>query len=387
MPLSLRPGPHLSPYPDAVFASPVRQVLSVRKGLAPGLLVGAASVSAMFAATPLLIPELLTDLHVPLAAVGLVSSVQVACFALASFLGGRLLSGSRRLLTTALASLVAANLLSALAPTFPLLLATRVVAGTAAGVVNWLAWRHASRHPETMGTVASIGPATAAVASIGFGWILSLTGYPGVYVSLALVALLALGLPHSMDHLGKVGRQVSRSRSNRVLLVALGTMTLFGSSLFVYAGLYFGVDRGAPRWLLAWGLAANAVAGIIGARHRGKNGGFWFLVTAATAFVMGTSSIIWIGAVAMVLWGLFFWFAVPAVLQRIEDYSDRAGERSGDAQALMAVGRVGGPLLGGALLAMGDLDLLGIVAGSGMTLGAMLILGVESYRRRVAHTP
>jgi len=337
----------------------------------------------MFAASPLIIPQLMADLDVPVRAVGLISSVQVGCFALASFLGGRLLKGSRSLLRGVLVVLVAANLLSAVAPTFPLLLATRIFAGTAAGIVNWLAWRHASRRPDAMGTVASIGPITAAFASVGFGWIMSMAGYPGVYVVLGLLPLLALLLPHELETGERVGRAVSASKSNRLLLVALGTMTLFGSALFIFAGLYFGVDRGAPEWLLAWGLAANAVAGIVGARYAMRSGGIWFLVTAMAALLMGTADNIWLAMTGMVLWGLFFWFAVPAVLRLIEDYSDRVGERSGDAQALMAVGRVGGPLLGGALLAVGDLQLLGVVAGSGMTIGALLILGVERYRRRV----
>lgn len=361
--------------------SPIRQVLAVRKGLTPGLLVGAASVSAMFAATPLLIPELITDLDVPVQAVGLISSVQVAFFALASFLGGRLLSGSRRLLRGALLAAVAANLLSAVAPTFTLLLAIRAVAGTAAGIVNWLAWRHASQHPKVMGTVASIGPATAAVASVLFGWIIFTSGYPGAYVALGVLPLLAVLLPNSVDGAPKVGREVSPSGSNRLLLLALGVMTLFGSSLFIYSGVYVGVGRGAPEWLLAWALAANAVAGIIGARFPMRSGGSWFLVTALAALVMGTAGNVWVAATGMVLWGLFFWFSIPAVLLLIEDYSDRAGERSGDAQATMAVGRVIGPLLGGALLATSDLRVLGFVAGGGMAAGAFLILGVERYRR------
>ncbi len=338
----------------------------------------------MFAASPLIIPRLMVDLEVPVQAVGVISSVQVGCFALASFLAGRLLTGSRRLLRGVLVGLVAANVLSAVAPTFPLLVATRALAGTTAGIVNWLAWRHAAHHPDSMGAVASIGPATAAVASVVFGWVMSLVGYPGVYLALGLMPLLALLLPHSIDQGKRIGRQVSASRSNRLLLVALGTMTLFGSALFIYAGLYFGADRGAPDWLLAWGLAANAVAGIVGARFSMRSGGLWFLATALSALLMGTADTIWPAMAGMVLWGLFFWFAVPAVLRLLEDYSDRTGERSGDAQAVMAVGRVGGPLLGGALLAAGDLDLLGMVAGAGMTFGAALILGVERYRRRVA---
>ncbi len=362
--------------------SPIRQVLAVRKGLTPGLLIGAASVSAMFAATPLIIPELLVDLDVPVRAVGLVSSVQVGCFALASFLAGRMLSGSRRLLRGSLVALVISNLLSAVVPTFFLLLLTRIITGTAAGIVNWLAWRHASRHPDAMGTVASIGPATAAVASVIFGWAIAAGGYPAVYVMLGLVPVLALFLPLSVDRSDRVGREVSPSNSNRLLLAALGTMTLFGSALFIYVGVFFGVDKGAPAWLLSWGLAANAVAGMIGARFPMRSGGTWFVATAIAAFIMGVASNIWLAAAGMVLWGLFFWFAVPAVLRLIEDYSRRAGERSGDAQAIMAVGRVVGPLLGGALLAAGDPRLLGVVSGVGMTAGAVLILGVERYRRR-----
>jgi DHA1 family inner membrane transport protein len=120
---------------------------------------------------------------------------------------------------------------------------------------------------------------------------------------------------------------------------------------------------------------------MVGARYPKRSGGFWFAATALSALLMGVASNIWLSAAGMVLWGLFFWFAVPAVLRSIEAYSDRPGERSGDAQAAMAVGRVIGPLLGGILLAWGDLSLLGVVSFAGMAGGAAVLLGVERYRR------
>ncbi len=364
-----------------MFTSPIRQALSVRTGLNPGLLVGAASVSALFSLTPLVLPEFIRVFDVGVGVVGWASSVQIACFALAAFLGGRFLPASNRLFRFALVLLVLANVLAAIAPSFGLFLATRVLSGTAAGVVNWLAWRQASRVPGQMGSVAMVGPATAAIASLVLGFLVDRFGHPVAYGAISLVPLMALAIPVAIQPAGPVGRNVSRSRSNIVLIVAMGIITMFGSAIFLFAALYLGPDRGGSPSLLAWALAGNAAFGILGARHQMRSGGTWFLATGISALVLGLVPIAWVGVVAMLAWGLFFWFAVPAVLGLVEDFSDRPGERSGDIQAVMAAGRVVGPLLGGSLLGSGDPTVLGGIAGAGIAVGSFLILGVERYRK------
>ncbi|UCG41247.1 MAG: hypothetical protein JSV07_03030 [Acidimicrobiia bacterium] len=364
-----------------MFTSPIRQALSVRRGLNAGLLVGTASVSALLSLTPLVLPIFEDHFEVSVSIVGLASSLQVGAFALASFLGGRFLSASNRLFRFSLVALAVANVAAAFAPSFSLLVATRAVSGTAAGLVNWLAWRQAARIPRQMGSVAVIGPATAAVASVVLGFLIDRFGFGTAYVVLAGAALIALAFPIDIQPGDPVGRNTSPSRSNKLLLAALGCITLFGSAIFLFAGYYLGPERGAPPWLLAWALAGNAAAGIFGARRHMQSGGIWFLGTATCALVLGVVPNAWAGFLAMLMWGAFFWFAVPSVLRLIEDYSNHPGERSGDAQAVMAAGRVVGPLLGGSLIAAISPTALGIVAASGLAVGGFVVLGVERYRR------
>ncbi|NND84033.1 MAG: MFS transporter [Acidimicrobiia bacterium] len=364
-----------------MFTSPIRQVLSVRRGLNPGLLAGAASVSALLSLTPLVLPLFVEEFAISVAVVGWASSAQIASFAVASFLAGRFLPASNRLFRTALIVLASSNALAAFAPSFTLLVVTRIGAGVAAGIVNWLAWRQAARVPTQMGSVAVIGPATAAVASIVLGFLIASLGYGSAYLAVGVVSLAALALPIDIQAGPPTGRAVSPSRSNVVLLLALGLITCFGSSIFLLSGFFLGADRGGPPWLLAWALAGSAGLGIVAARQRMSSGGIWFLCVSAMALVLGLVPSAWVGAAAVTAWGLFFWFGIPAVLRLVDDYSDQPGERSGDIQASMAVGRVIGPLVGGALLGAGSPELLGVVSAAGLGVGAVLVLSVERYRR------
>jgi DHA1 family inner membrane transport protein len=82
----------------------------------------------------------------------------------------------------------------------------------------------------------------------------------------------------------------------------------------------------------------------------------------------------------MVGWGFVFFMGVPAAFTLLAARSNFPEERAGDAQAVMALGRVFGPLLGGALYAAGSTGTLGIVAASVMAAGAGLLLYVDRQR-------
>jgi DHA1 family inner membrane transport protein len=85
-------------------------------------------------------------------------------------------------------------------------------------------------------------------------------------------------------------------------------------------------------------------------------------------------------SIAIVGWGFVFFMGVPAAFKLLAERSSFPEERAGDAQAVMALGRVFGPIMGGALLAAGSEIVLGWVAAGVMALGAGLLLYVDRQR-------
>jgi predicted MFS family arabinose efflux permease len=252
-----------------VFA-PVRQPLALRPGFSSGLLASASVVSVMFAATAFLLPEFADEFGISTSQTGWYSSIQVASFALASFGAGRFLRTSRGLLVTATTVFAIANFLSVLAPGFTELLAVRALAGLSAGTVNWIAWSEAARRPAAMGKVAVIGPVSAAAGSIAFAPLLTTFGYRSVFLLLAGLGLVALAFPAEVTKGERVGRRVSDSRSNVVVLVAAAALTLFGSAAFIYVGVKFR-ELGAETWVLSLAMTGNALAGILGTRFAARH--------------------------------------------------------------------------------------------------------------------
>ncbi|MFQ5556284.1 MAG: hypothetical protein ACE5GB_02055 [Acidimicrobiales bacterium] len=84
--------------------------------------------------------------------------------------------------------------------------------------------------------------------------------------------------------------------------------------------------------------------------------------TAVAALALATTSTGWLFISIITLWGFAFWMAVPAVFSLLASRSRYPEERAGDAQAMLAIGRVGGPLLGGVLIDGPGTTTLGVVA-------------------------
>lgn len=77
------------------MALPLRAIQAIRPQASPGVIAGAAIVAAVFAATPFLLPDVSERLRVPLGATGILSTAQVASFAVATLLAGRFLPSAR----------------------------------------------------------------------------------------------------------------------------------------------------------------------------------------------------------------------------------------------------------------------------------------------------
>lgn len=366
---------------------PTRLIQSVRPQASSGVMGGAAVVAATFAATPFLLPEISQRLDIDIGLTGLLSTAQVGSFALASFFAGRLLRPRRRYHYGALLLICLGDVLSALAPNFPVLLTTRLLAGLGMGTLTWIAWADATRFPRGMGDVAAVAPVTATVASPLIAWIIEIGGFRWVFAGLAAFALLAVLLPVDFGDLPRIGKRVSGSRSNRVLLVALFVLSVGGSSVFIFSGATAEAVQELSPVTLSWALSLNAITGVIATRRQAKRGWswFWILATATAALVIGTIANQALFFVAMALWGFAFWTAVPAVFRLLWERSLAPSERMGDAQASMAAGRVFGPVLGGFVLGSGSFARLSLVGSLVMASAATLIGVVELYRAR--HSP
>lgn len=366
---------------------PARVIQAVRPEASPGVMAGAAVVAATFAATPLLLPEIAQELTIDIGATGLLSVAQVGSFALASFLAGRLFRPRRRYHYGALLLVALGGFGSALSPNLATLLGSRVVAGLGMGALTWIAWADATRFPRGIGDVAAVAPLTATLATPLIGWLTEAGGYPLVFGVLAGLSLLASLLPVDFGDLPRVGRHVSSSRSNVVLLVALLVLSIGGSSVFIFTGAAALEIQGMTPLTMSWALSLNALAGVAATRANARRGTAWswLIVTAAAALTVGTVTSGVVFFVALALWGFAFWMAVPAVLRLITARSLHPSERMGDAQAAMATGRVFGPLLGGIALGAGQFTRLSVVGASVMVVAALVVGVVEWHRARAHH--
>ncbi|MGD2042357.1 MAG: MFS transporter [Acidimicrobiia bacterium] len=367
---------------------PARVVQAVRPQASAGVMAGAAVVAATFSATPLLLPDIAAELGLDIGATGLLSTAQVGSFALASFFAGRLFRPRRRFHYGGLLLVALGTLGSALSPNFAILLGTRVIAGVGMGTLTWIAWADATRFPRGLGDVAAVAPLTATIATPVIGWLTETGSYPLVFGVLAGLAVLATLLKVDFGDLPRVGRHVSGSRSNVVLLGALLILSVGGSSVFIFSGAAALEVQGITPLTVSWALSLNALTGVIATRTQARRGTawVWLVGTAGSALVIGTVVSAPLFFLALAVWGFAFWMAVPAVLRLITERSIHPSERMGDAQAAMATGRVFGPILGGFALGAGQFTRLSITGASIMGVAAMIVAGVEWYRRR-SHWP
>lgn len=363
---------------------PMRVIQAVRPQASPGVLGGAAVVAAVFAATPFLLPDVSLRLDVAIGSTGLLSTAQVGSFALASFLAGRLFRPRRRLHYGSLLLVALASFGAAMAPNFAALLATRVVGGLGMGTLTWIAWADATRFTRGIGDVAAIGPITAAVASPILGWLTEQGGYPWVFAALGAFSIVVFFLPVDFGDLPRIGRRVSGSKTNRLLLVALMIMTAGGSGVFIFVGATGTALTDLTPSAIAWGLSLNALTGVAATRFQARTGhaGLWLLGTGVAALAMGTVVTEILFYVIMAWWGFAFWMGIPAVFRLLAERSLAPRERVGDAQSLMALGRVVGPLIAGAAVGAGQFARLSVVGASIMFTGALTVMLVEGIRRR-----
>lgn len=349
------------------------------------LLVAIATSTAVFAATPFLLPAVADEFDVAIGTAGLMSTAQLGGFVIASWVGGRFLRPVRVVFVIGALLGVLANLGSAIAPTFEVLAALRFVSGLSLGLAAWIAWQAAFGDVEKTGDVAVVGPLVGVLVSPLIAILLQSAGLRWLFLILAIITalplLFTLQVPR-VDHLRPHRTRHAATRAARVILLALGIITLGGSSVFVYAAAIGETLDGLSPVTVSLLFSGNALASIPSARWTGRRGpaGVWFLVTACCALTIAVSRNSLAFAAGLVGWGFVFFLGIPAAFSLLAARSNFPEERAGDAQATMALGRVFGPLMGGALYATGSTGTLGIVSASVMSFGAFLLLYVDRQR-------
>jgi len=367
------------------FQAPVRLLAAARPTVPAALLVAIASSTAVFTATPFLLPAVSDEYGVSVSAAGWMSTTQLAGFVIASWIGGRFLRPVRRVFVTGMLIGVIANLASAVSPEFAILAVTRFGSGVSLGLAAWIAWQAAFGDTAKTGDVAVVGPIVGTLVAPGIATVIETAGLRWLFVVLAVITALPLlwarQVP-SVDRLRPHRTRHAPTRAARAILLALAVITMGGSSVFVY-GAAIGRDLdGLSPLTVSLLFSGNALAAIPSARWTGRRGpaGLWFLITAACALAIAVSRSGVVFGIAIVLWGFVFFMGIPAAFGLLAARSNFPEERAGDAQAVMALGRVFGPLLGGALLAAGSTGTLGIVSSGIMSVGAGLLLYVDRDR-------
>lgn len=370
------------------FQTPIRLLAAARPSVPPALLVAIASSTAVFTATPFLLPAVSDKYDVAVSTAGWMSTAQLAGFVVASWIAGRFLRPVRSAFVVGMLIGVVANLASAAAPTFEVLALTRFVSGLSLGFAAWIAWQAAFGDIAKTGDVAVVGPISGVVMSPAIAILLESIGVRWLFVVLALITAMPLLWMRQLPRIDQVRPTRTRhapTRPARVILIGLGLLTLGGSSVFVYSAAIGRDLDGLSPLTISLLFSGNALAGIPSARWTGRRGpaGVWFLMTALCALVMAASRNPLVFGGALVGWGFVFFMGTPAAFNLLASRSNYPEERAGDAQAVMALGRVFGPIMGGALLAAGSASTLGVVAAAVMALGACLLLFVDRQRHAV----
>lgn len=365
---------------------PSRILYGGRSGAPIALILGTAAVTLLFAATPFLIAPVSSRYGVSEGAAGTLSVVQVGAFAATNFLLPRLVRPSGRVFRLAALCLLAVNIASVFASWFSLLLVLRVCAGAAAGAMTWLAWSQAMKRTHTMAPVAATGPITALVAAPILSAVATF-GDQQVYAVLALATVPAVVMIAPVTGRRRTRGVASASRSNRVLLVVLASMTFFGSSLYINEAIVARDIHDLSAFAASIGFSLNALGGLVGARlsvrHRYPG---WFIASIGIGVfvtVVGPAPFYFLG---MFWWGFAFWMGVPGVLQMLVDRSLEPSERAGDGQGVMALGRAGGPLLGGVFVDAGSMVALAAVSATGIIASGVAVVGVKEGRDRLPAT-
>lgn len=349
-----------------------------------------------------LLPPISADLSVSPAAAGQLMTVFAAAYAVLSPLLAALTArlSRRRLLLVALGVFVLGNVLTAVAPTYPLVMATRVVAAagaamftpTASGVASALA------APERRGRALALvmgGLSVSSAIGVPLGtwlgevsgwrvtiWLVAGLGVLGFAGVAALVPDVRLDVPRGL------AQRFAPLADRRVLAVLATQLLMFGAGFtaYTYIGALF--DLPLPAVLWAWGVGAivgNQVGGRLtdafGPRRTvlaGSAAATLFMALIPVANLALPAALVW-----AFLWGALGWLVAPAQQYRIVSVLPRDVPIGlGLLSSAQYAGVVVAGVLGGlALDGYGRSGLIVLAVGIGLT---SVLFTVVTYRPETA---
>jgi predicted MFS family arabinose efflux permease len=363
---------------------------AARPSVDPVVLATIASSTAVFIATPFLLRPVALEFGATVGAVGWISTAQLAGFVLASWAAGRYLKPVRWVFVLlGLVGLIS-NLASAFAPALSVLAVTRFGSGLSLGLAAWFAWQDAFGNAEKTRDVAVVGPLIGVALPPLITILVNGAGYQWLFVAMAVASAAPLPFVRQVPRVDRLRPHRTRHASTRgaqAMLVALTLVTLSGSSVFVYAAAIGTNYNDLSPFVVSLLFSANAIVAIPAAKWSRRRGpaGMWFALTAVLALIMPSVHVPVIYAAALIAWGFFFFMGIPAAFALLASRSQFPEERAGDAQAMMALGRVFGPLIGGAFIAVDQTTRMGIAAGSIMLCAGALMLYVDRDRFTHGH--
>jgi len=310
----------------------------------------------------------------------------------------------KRLLLTGLVVFVIGNVITALAPTIELVLASRLLAGLGAAMFSPTATAAGASlvPPEQRGralaiVIAGLSSATALGAPLGTfigGW---LDWRATMWFVSAVGIVAAVGVAWRLPHIPNppavsLARRLAPLADARVLLTLLTTWLVYAGLFLVYTYIGSSFDRatgGDARvlagLLLLWGAAAtlgNLVAGRLTDRLGSRR-----IINAAIALLVvdfallpWTSASLATAVPALVVWGLCGWgLLVPQQHRLISITPASAPLLLGLNSAAVYVGVSMSGLVGGAALTLLDRHALGLVGA--VFIAAGLFVAEQAYRR------
>ncbi|WP_206068162.1 MFS transporter [Nonomuraea composti] len=306
----------------------------------------------------------------------------------------------RALLTSALAVLALANLGSALAPSYPVLMVTRVLAaaGAAAFTPNAGAVAAAMAAPQQRAralavVVGGLTVATALGVPLGNLADRALSWRAALGLVAALCAVCAAGVPAVLPGLPGSPSVPLRARLDALRhpgvvavlpLTLLGIMASYGLYAYAVPLLHeLGATPASEMWLLfLYGVGAfvtNLVAGRAADRYgpvRVLAVGYTALTLTLGAFTLAAGTgphVLPVAALLMAAWGASTWFQTPAQqLRLITAAPQETAVVVGLNGSVLYLGIALGTALGGLLLPVGAPVALGVSAG--LAAGCLLYL-------------
>jgi DHA1 family inner membrane transport protein len=364
------------------------------------------SVGVTFFAVPPLIPELLSKFAVGHLAIGvLMGAISVPAILFSIPLGAAIDRWPARATgNVALGLMAIGAVLFALAPSYAVLVAGRLLFGVGGLAINLLLARLVSTAfagrelALAMGLFNAVYPASMITMFTLHAKLLAEFGWRGELMTLAIVVILAIPLHNLAVPRGLRGEAATMDQrrvpwlSTPLVALAISWMLFFAAyaSIFTFAPEWAGGGSGAllKVSLIPW--VAIFLAPITGTLiDRTGRAARWVLAGhVILAFVLAGMALRWLPAApAMLLVGVTFatiataTYALPAVLV----CAARVGFAFGFITAFSNLGNLAGPAIAGGIHdRTGGWSLVWILLAAGATLGAVAALVVEIRGNRAA---